>query len=196
MGRAPALASGKAVMIAIRRLADLLDLASMGLGTAVKWLAVLLVLIQFVVVGLRYIYGSSFIWLQESVIYTHAALFMLAIGYTFLVDAHVRVDVLYAGWSARRRALVDLIGILIAVLPFCALVIWASWGYVALSWRMGEGPMQVGGLPLTSFLKSLIPVMAALLFAQGVSIALRCILVLAGHAETHFPGKPVQAAHG
>jgi TRAP-type mannitol/chloroaromatic compound transport system permease small subunit len=178
------------------RFADVADALSRAVGSAVKWLAVLLVLIQFVVVGLRYIYGSSFIWMQESVIYTHATLFMLAIGYTFLVDQHVRVDVLYARWTNRRKAVVDLVGIVFAVLPFCALVIWASSTYVAMSWRMGEGPMQVGGLPFLPYLKTLIPVMAALLFLQATSIAARAVLVLAGAAETHFPGKPAQAEHG
>jgi TRAP-type mannitol/chloroaromatic compound transport system permease small subunit len=180
----------------LARIADALDALSRMIGGTVKWFALLLVLLQFVVVGLRYIYGSSFIWMQESVIYTHATLFMLAIGYTFLLDQHVRVDVLYAGWTAQRRALVDLVGILVAVLPFCALVIWASSTYVSMSWRLGEGPMQVGGLPLLPYLKTLIPVMAALLFLQGVSIAIRCLLVLAGQATTHFPGKPMQASHG
>jgi TRAP-type mannitol/chloroaromatic compound transport system permease small subunit len=183
-------------MTALARLADVLDAFSRALGSAVKWLAVLLVLVQFVVVILRYIYGSSFIWMQESVIYLHAALFMLAIGYTYLLDGHVRVDVLYSGWSARRKALADLIGIVVAVLPFCALLIWASWGYVSVSWRMSEGPMQVGGLPLLPYLKSLIPLMAVLLGLQAVSIAIRAVLVLTGRAETHFPFKPVQASHG
>jgi TRAP-type mannitol/chloroaromatic compound transport system permease small subunit len=181
---------------ALLRLADAVDALSRAIGRAVQWLAVLLVLVQFVVVVLRYAYGSSFIWMQESVIYTHATLFMLAIGYTFLLDQHVRVDVLYAGWPARRKALVDLVGIVVAVLPFCALVVWASWGYVAVSWRMGEGPMAVGGLPLLSFLKTLIPVMAVLLGLQAASIAIRALAVLSGSAATHFPGKPVRAEHG
>lgn len=180
----------------IVRIADTIDGFSRVIGRTVQWLAVLLVLIQLAVVGLRYVYGSSFIWMQESVVYAHATLFMLAIGYTFLVDQHVRVDVFYAGWSPQRRALVDLIGITVAVLPFCALVVWASWTYVSMSWRLGEGPMQVGGLPLLSYLKSLIPAMAVLLALQAVSIGLRSILVLTGHASTHFPGKPAQASHG
>jgi len=183
-------------MRGLLRLADAVDAGSRRLAAAVKWLAVLLVLVQFAVVVLRYIYGSSFIWMQESVTYTHATLFMLAIAYTFLVDGHVRVDVLYAGWSARRRAAVDLAGILVCVLPFCALLAWASWPYVSLSWRMGEGPMQVGGLPLTSWLKSLIPAMAALLAIQSLSIAVRAVAVLAGAAPTHFPARPAASAHG
>jgi TRAP-type mannitol/chloroaromatic compound transport system permease small subunit len=106
-----------------------------------------------------------------------------------LIDGHVRVDIYFARWSARTRAAVDLVGVLGAVLPFCGLLLWASWPYVSTSWRLGEGPLQVGGLPFTPFLKSLIPAMAALLALQGLSMAARAILVLAGRAETHLPSK-------
>jgi TRAP-type mannitol/chloroaromatic compound transport system permease small subunit len=123
------------------------------------------------------------------VIYVHATLFMLSIGYVLLIDGHVRVDIYFVKWSAATRAAVDLAGVVLAVLPFCGLVIWASWPYVNSSWRLGEGPMAVGGLPLTPALKSLIPVMAALLALQGLAMAARTILVLAGRAETHLPSK-------
>ena len=174
-------------MRALLALAGALDRLGRAVGKTVRWLAVLLVLIQLAVVVLRYAFGTSYIWLQESVLYTNAALFMLAIGYTFLVDQHVRVDLFYARWSARTRALADLLGILLAVLPFCGLVIWASWGYVVVSFRMGEGPMQVGGLPLLPWLKSLIPAMAVLLALQAVAIGLRCLAVLTGHTPTDLP---------
>jgi TRAP-type mannitol/chloroaromatic compound transport system permease small subunit len=174
-------------MTALARLADALDAFSRALGNAVKWLAVLLVLVQFVVVILRYIYGSSFIWMQESVIYIHAALFMLAIAYTLLRDAHVRVDLYYGAWRPTTRAAVDLAGILIGVLPFCWLLIWASWTWAMTSWRMGEGPLQVGGLPLTPLLKAMVPGMAILLALQSVSVLIRCVVVIAGRTPTHFP---------
>jgi TRAP-type mannitol/chloroaromatic compound transport system permease small subunit len=154
----------------------------------------LLVLLQFTVVVLRYAFSTSYIMMQEGVIYLHAILFMLAIGYTCLVDQHVRVDVLYAGWTARRRAVVDLLAVLVGVLPFCALVLWASWAYVTTSWRFGEGPMAVGGLPFTPWLKSMIPAMAVLLGLQSLSIAIRCFAVLRGRADTHLPHRAHQGS--
>lgn len=154
-----------------------------------KWLAVALMLVQFTVVILRYIYGSSFIWMQEGVIYLHAMLFMLAIGYAYLLDAHVRVDFYYGRWSERGKAIADLIGVLVTVLPFCWLLIWASWGYVSVSFRMGEGPMQIGGLPLLPYLKGLILVMAGLLALQALSILIRASAVLAGAADRTFPSR-------
>jgi TRAP-type mannitol/chloroaromatic compound transport system permease small subunit len=173
------------------KIADVIDAISYRIGHVVKWLAVSLVLIQFVVVLLRYAYSSSFIWMQESVIYVHATLFMMAIGYTYLIDAHVRVDVFYARWSSRAKALADLIAVLVTVLPFCVLIIWSSWGYVVTSWRLGEGPMAVGGLPLTSWLKSLIPLMAVLLGVQALSIAIRAAAVVSGWPVEVFPRRPV-----
>lgn len=174
-------------MKALLRLADAHDAASRVLARGVMWLALATVLVQFAVVVLRYAFSSSYVWMQESVIYLHATLFMLAIGYTFLVDQHVRVDVLYARWSSRTKALVDLAAIVVAVLPFCALVVWASWDYAARSWIQDEGPMALGGVPLVPALKSLIPAMAILLGLQAASIALRCLAVLAGAATTHMP---------
>jgi TRAP-type mannitol/chloroaromatic compound transport system permease small subunit len=185
---------GQLILRALLAIADAHDAASRFLARGVKWLALALVLVQFAVVVLRYAFGMSYIMMQEGVIYLHAMLFMLAIGYTFLVDQHVRVDVLYAGWSAKRRALVDLVAVLVGVLPFCALVVWASWGYVSVSWRMAEGPMAVGGLPFTPFLKSMIPAMAVLLALQSLSIAIRCIAVLCGAAATHLPHRTHQGA--
>ena len=176
-------------MNALLKIADLIDAANDWIGRTVMWCAGLLVLVQFSVVVLRYAYGSSFIWMQESVVYLHAALFMLAIGYAYLQDGHVRVDVLYADWSPRAKAVADLLSILFAVLPFCALVIWACWPYVSLSWRLKEGAMSVGGLPFVYVLKALIPTMAVLLALQAIAIALRAVAVLTGDAATHFPRK-------
>jgi TRAP-type mannitol/chloroaromatic compound transport system permease small subunit len=175
------------------KLADGADALNRAIGLSARWLAVLVVLVQFTVVVLRYAYGSSFVWMQEGVIYSHAFLFMLAIGYAYLLDAHVRVDFFYANWSERTKAWVDLIGVLVTVLPFCWLLVWASWGYVSMSFRLGEGPMQHGGLPLQPYLKGLIIAMAGLLALQGLSVVIRAAAVIAGAADSVFPHRQVQA---
>ena len=98
-----------------------------------------------------------------------------------------RVDFYSVNWSERRRAAVEIACILLAVLPFCALLVWASWGYVAVSFRLGEGPMQMGGLPLQPYLKALILVMAGLLALQSLSILIRAFGVLTARADSVFP---------
>ena len=77
------------------------------------WLCLFLVLMQFSVVLMRYAFGIGSIWLSESIIYAHAALFMLAAAWTLQQDGHVRVDVFYSKASPRTKALVDLFGALL-----------------------------------------------------------------------------------
>jgi TRAP-type mannitol/chloroaromatic compound transport system permease small subunit len=86
------------------RLADSLDRISRMTASVVRWLALMMVLVQFGIVVGRYVFGVNIIAVQESVLYMHATLFMLGAGYTLLVDKHVRVDVFYAKASAQTRA--------------------------------------------------------------------------------------------
>jgi TRAP-type mannitol/chloroaromatic compound transport system permease small subunit len=166
-----------------------LDGLSDMVGRVVMWLAALLVLVQFAVVVLRYGFSTSLIQMQEGVIYIHATLFMLAIAYTMRHEGHVRVDILYAGMSARRRALIDLIGVLVAVIPFCLLLLWTCWPFVAASWRIREGAIAYGGIPFQYLLKSLIPAMAVLLLLQAVAHLCRCMLTIAGLRSDHRAGR-------
>ncbi|GIX09781.1 TRAP transporter small permease subunit [Elioraea sp.] len=162
-----------------------LDRFTDAVGRAVMWLAVLLVLAQLAVVLLRYGFSTSFIQLQESVIYTHASLFMLGIAYTLLHEGHVRVDILYAEMSPRRCAWIDLVGVIVAIVPFATLVLWTCWPFVAASWRIREGAIAYGGLPFQYLLKSLIPAMALLLLVAAIGHLGRCVLTIAGRRADH-----------
>jgi TRAP-type mannitol/chloroaromatic compound transport system permease small subunit len=157
------------------RLADLIDATNARIGDAVRWCALAMALLQFTLVLLRYVFGVSYVWATESVLYLHAALFMLGAGYTLLVDGHVRVDIFYAKMSARGRALVDLGGALSLLGPSMAALLWWSWPSVRRSWAMLEGSISVGGLPASFLLKTLIPAFCVLLLLQGLSLAIRSL---------------------
>lgn len=150
-------------------------------GRAVSWLTLLMVLTTFGVVVLRYGLGVGSIALQESVLYMHGCVFLLGAAYTLQLDGHVRVDILYRRMSARNRALVDLVGTLLFLLPVCAFIIWVAWDYVLQAWRIRETSQEAGGLAYVYLLKTLIPVGTALLALQGVGEALRALLVVLGH---------------
>ena len=132
----------------IIRLAALVDRLNTAIGRAASWCALAIVLLGFAVVLLRYVLGLGSIWLQESIIYAHAALFLLAAAWTLKEGGHVRVDVFYASASPRVKAWVDLIGALLLLLPFCIAVIWFSLPYVARSWAILERSRETSGLPL------------------------------------------------
>lgn len=156
--------------------AERLDAINRGIGHAVRWLALLMVLMQFGIVLLRYLFGISYVFLGESVLYMHAMLFMLAAGYTLLVDEHVRVDIFYSRYSPRGRARINLLGAALFLIPSMLLLLWATWPTVRNSWRILEGPISVGGIPASFLLKSLIPAFCVLLIVQAVALLLRDLL--------------------
>ncbi len=162
----------------IIRIAGLIDRFNTAVGRAASWCALAIVLIGFAVVLLRYVLGLGSLWLQESILYAHAALFLLAAAWTLKEGGHVRVDVFYASASPRVKAWVDLVGALLLLLPFCIAIIWFSWPYVARSWAVLERSRETSGLPLVFLLKALIPVFALLLALQGIAQAMRALAVL------------------
>ncbi|HET6564194.1 MAG TPA: TRAP transporter small permease subunit [Xanthomonadales bacterium] len=137
------------------------------IGGSVAWLTLVMVLVTFFVVVCRYAFNLGWIWLQESIVYLHACVFMLAAAWTLQRDEHVRVDIFYRGKSPRHQAWVNLLGTLFFLLPFCIFLLVISWNYVATSWAIQEGSREASGLPWVYVLKSLILVMPALLVLQG-----------------------------
>jgi TRAP-type mannitol/chloroaromatic compound transport system permease small subunit len=172
-----------AIPQALIRLADRIDRLTTGVGRAVAWLALVIVLLQFALVVARYVFGFGSIWLTETVIYANAALFLLASAWTLRVGGHVRVDVFYAHASARTKAVIDLIGALLLLLPFALTLLWLSLPYAARSWAILERSQEASGLPLVFLLKTFIPLFAALMALQGVSQAIRALAVLVGDGD-------------
>jgi TRAP-type mannitol/chloroaromatic compound transport system permease small subunit len=136
-------------------------------GKAVAWLTVVMVLLTFTIVILRYGFNLGWIWLQESLTYLHVAVFSVAAAWTLQQDGHVRVDIFYSEMPERKRALVDLTGTLIFMIPFCLFILVIAWPYVANSWKLMESSREAGGLPALFLLKSLILIMPALLLGQA-----------------------------
>jgi len=150
----------------IRGLAGFISVA----GKAVAWLTLLMVLLTFTTVLLRYGFNLGWIWLQESVTYLHATVFMLAAAWAWQIDDHVRVDIFYRDRTPRQQALVNLLGTLLFLVPVCVFLLADSWHYVALSWGMQEGSREAGGLPLVYLQKTLILVLPAMLLLQAVVV--------------------------
>src|ERR1041385_9307844 len=107
----------------IIRVAAAIDRVNTAAGRAASWCALAIVLIGFAVVLLRCVVGLGSLWLQESILYFHAALFLLATAWTLREGGHVRVDVFYADASPRVKAWIDLAGALLLLLPFCLAII-------------------------------------------------------------------------
>lgn len=153
------------------------------IGRAASWLTLGVVLVCFSVVVLRYVFSIGFVWLQDTYVWLHAAAFSLASGYAFARDRHVRVDVLYARMGERGRAWVNLLGVIFLLIPFITVLLWWSWGWVARSWALAERSTNVGGLPGLYVVKSCLIAFAILVGLQGLALAGRSVLVLAGRKQ-------------
>jgi TRAP-type mannitol/chloroaromatic compound transport system permease small subunit len=158
--------------------ADRIDRLVSVVGRAVMWLCLFIVLMQFAVVLMRYGFGIGRVWIAESIMYAHAALFLLAAAWTLQQNGHVRVDVFYSRASERGRAIIDLLGALFLLLPFTAVTMYFAVPYAARSWAILERSRETSGLPFVYLLKTLIPLFALLMGLQGVSQAMRAALSL------------------
>ncbi len=157
----------------LTKIADHLDRVLDQLGQSISWLNLLMAIIVLVIVVLRYWLSIGSVALQESITYLHAALFMLGISYTLQHNGHVRVDIFYRNFSARRRALVNLAGLIMFLIPTCVLIIVGSWDYVNASWATGERSEESSGIAFVYGLKTLMIIMPSLLIVQGISGGLR-----------------------
>ena len=161
---------------------SLLDRISSITGKAAAWLTLFMVIVTFIVVIMRYVFDAGLIWMQESVVWMHAVVFMLGAAYTLRAEEHVRVDIFYRTMSERRRAWVDLIGVIVFLLPLCAFLAWASFDFVTQSWSIGESSRESGGLPypFVPLLKSVLLLMPLAVSLQGLSLFARSINTLRG----------------
>jgi len=148
------------------------------LGRGVAWLTLAMVVLTFGIVVLRYGFNQGWIWLQESVVYLHATVFMVAVAWAFQTDDHVRVDIFYRDQSSRNKSWINLAGTLLFLVPFSLFLILIGWEYVTASWASMEASREAGGLPLVFALKSLILVLPILLLLQSWSTARQCITQL------------------
>lgn len=165
-------------MTLLAHIVEKIDAFTQVLGKTVSWFTLVMMLITFIIVLLRYGFNLGWVAMQESVLYFHGLVFMLGAGYTLKSDGHVRVDIFYQHFSIKAKALVNLFGGLFLLLPVCVFIFFVSFDYVMVSWRILEKSAEAGGLPLVYFNKSFLLLFAITLSLQGIAEILRNILVL------------------
>lgn len=170
-------------MAAIAALARVISGINRLIGNLFSWLALAIVLVCFTVVVQRYVFSISFVWMQDLYIWLNGAMFTAVAGYALLRNDHVRVDIFYRPASIRWKAIVDMVGVIVFLLPFSVVVSIYSWNFVTRSWRFAESSGNVGGMPGLYVLKSFILVFAAVIALQGIALVLRSILVLGGQED-------------
>ena len=154
---------------AVREFARAVDAFQDRLGRAVSWLMLVMVLVVFFDVILRYVFRTSTVWLQELEWHLFGVVYMLGAGYTMLWDEHVRVDIFYSRWPPRRKALADLLLYLLFFYPSAIMIVWTTIPFVRASAAVLEGSPDPGGIPLRFILKSVIIVGFSIMMIQAFS---------------------------
>jgi TRAP-type mannitol/chloroaromatic compound transport system permease small subunit len=160
-----------------------IDALNDRVGRVVAWTTLLLVLVTFVDVVMRYFFNTSYVFTQELEWHVFAFIFLMGAGYTLKNDGHVRVEVFYGKLSGKGRAWINLVGVLFFLIPSCLVFIKTSIPFVMESFRIMEGSPDPGGIPFRFILKSCIPVGYSLLLLQGVSLGLSSLFQLIGVAD-------------
>ncbi len=192
----PALSRIRA-MNSLLRIAGAVERLIVRIGQAVAWLTLLMTVVTCLVAVLRYGLDLGWIWLQETITWMHAAVFLLAAGYTLARDQHVRVDIFYREMSPRRQALVNLTGCLVFLLPLSAGLVWGSFNYVETSWLIHESSREAGGLiyPFPSLLKTLLPLTGGIMSLQALVICVRSLAQLLGITVEEESAEPLRRDH-
>ncbi len=160
------------------RFAGAVDALSTRVGQAAAWLYPVLVAVLVVNVVLRYGFSRGYIELEELQWHLYAAAFLLGFAYTYAVDEHVRVDLLRRRLSARTCAWIELLGSLLLLLPFSALLSFYAWEFFWVSWQLGERSAMPSGLPARWIIKGVLLLAMALLALQALAGAARSTAAL------------------
>jgi TRAP-type mannitol/chloroaromatic compound transport system permease small subunit len=153
-----------------------IDRSNEAVGRMVSWISLLLVLVVFSDVVMRYLFRTSFVLTQELEWHLFAFIFLIGAGYTLLHDGHVRVDIIYQRLSVKGRAWINLLGVIFFLIPGCYLVITTSWHFVSNSFSMLEGSPDPGGIPFRFIVKGTMTVGYILLLLQGLSMGVHALL--------------------
>ena len=162
----------------MKNIANLFDNINRYTGYLCAFLVVLMTVNVFIVVFLRYLFGISFIWLQETYVWMHAYIFMAGAGFTYLNDAHVRIDIIYRSSSKTNKAIVDLVGNIFLLMPFLYIIWSYSFPFVYKSFQINEVSREAGGLPMLFLLKAAILIFAFLLFIQALSKLINNFIII------------------
>jgi len=166
-------------MHTLLRLADLLALPCHAFARLAGFMLLILTgVIIYDVIGRRFFNTGSFV-ISDLKWHLHGAIAILCFGYAYLRDAHVRIDVFVDRMTHRFRLHLEFWAIVLAVLPFTALLFWFGYDFAERAFVRGEGPVGGMGLPNRWIIKSAIPLSAVLTALGALSVALRIRVVLA-----------------
>lgn len=162
----------------LKRIIAALDSINEQVGHITSWLTTILVIVVFSDVVMRYLFNTSFVFMQELEWHVFAMAFLFGAGYTLKRDSHVRVDIFYQTASEKKKAWINLLGTVFLLIPGCLMIILTSLPWIWESIKVLEHSRDPGGIPLRFIIKSCLPAGFLFLLLQGFSVALSSIATI------------------
>jgi TRAP-type mannitol/chloroaromatic compound transport system permease small subunit len=150
------------------------------LGNFLVIILLLMILNVFFDVVMRYLFHDSSIAMQEMEWHLFAVLILFGTSYSLKENAHVRVDFLYDRFSEKTKAIINIVGTFMFLLPFTALIIYGSYAFVMDSYSVNEVSGDPGGLKYLWVIKAAIPVSFTVLFLEGINYIIKNINIYRG----------------
>lgn len=163
---------------AFRQIIGLIERISVSVGRAGSLILPFLMVVIVLNVVLRYGFGIGLVELEEVQWHLNAFVVLACLAFTYRDNAHVRVDVIHSAYSERRKAQVEILGVIFLLLPFVIGICWFAWGNFTYSLSIGERSPMPSGLPARYVVKFAMFAGFFLLGLQGVAVLLRQILIL------------------
>jgi len=155
------------------------------IGTFAAILLLLLVANVFFDVIMRYMFNDVSIGMQELEWHLYSMIFLFGVAYTLKADGHVRVDVIYERLSPQKRAIIDILGTLLFLWPFCFLIAGYGIGFAYEAYDINEMSGDPGGLPYRWAIKGMISLSLVCVLISSIGFMLRSINEYRGLRETH-----------
>ncbi len=126
-------------------------------GKILSGVLVLMTLNVFMDVVMRYFFHNSSVGMQEMEWHLFSIVILFGVSVSLLDEAHVRVDFLYDRYSARKKAMINIIGTIFFLLPLALLILFGSFDFVNDAYQIQEISEDPGGLPFRWVVKGMIP---------------------------------------
>jgi len=150
------------------------------IGNLLIIVLLLMILNVFYDVVMRYAFHNSSIAMQEMEWHLFAVLILFGTSYSLKENAHVRVDFLYDNFSEKTKAIINIVGTLLFLLPFTLLIIYGSYDFVMDSYSTNEISGDPGGLKYLWLIKMAIPISFIILFLEGLNYIIKNINIYRG----------------
>ena len=150
------------------------------MGNILIIILLLMILNVFYDVVMRYIFHDSSIAMQEMEWHLFAVLILFGVPYSLKENAHVRVDFIYDGLSEKTKAIINIVGTFLFLLPFTTLIIYGSYPFVMDSYSINETSGDPGGLRYLWIIKAAIPISFTVLFLEGLNYIIKNINIYRG----------------